>query len=78
MKPGVTTRPVASMTHSAVPSPVPTAAILPSSTATSPTASIALAGSTTRPPLIIKLSMSSLRVPETHRFPCYSAGAIPS
>ena len=54
MKPGATTSPVASMTRSALPSPVPTAEIWPSSTATSPMASIPLAGSTTRPPLITK------------------------
>ena len=62
MKPGATTSPVASITCSAPPRPVPTAAIRPSSTATSPTASMPLAGSTTRPPLITKPPMSSLRI----------------
>ena len=53
--------PVASMTRSASPSPVPTAEIRPSSTATSPIASIPLAGSTTRPPRITNPPISSLR-----------------
>src|SRR4051794_18629682 len=60
MKPGATTSPVASITRSALPSPVPTAATLPSITATSPIASIPLAGSTTRPPEITKPLISSL------------------
>ncbi|MGY4379667.1 hypothetical protein ACVWZ3_007306 [Bradyrhizobium sp. i1.3.6] len=62
MKPGATTSPVASITCSAPPRPVPTAAILPSITATSPMASIPLAGSTTRPPEITKPLMSKLRM----------------
>ena len=45
--------PAASITRSAPPSPVPTAAIRPSRSATSHTASIPLAGSTTRPPTMI-------------------------
>ena len=57
--------PVASITRSALPSPVPTAAIWPSMSATSPMASMPLAGSTTRPPLIIVPLILSL--PETPR-----------
>src|SRR5207249_5779052 len=44
----------ASLARSARPSEAPTAAIRPSTTATSPIASIPLAGSTTRPPEITK------------------------
>ena len=62
MKPGATTRPAASIIRSAPPRPVPTAAILPSSSATSAVASMPLAGSTTRPPAITKPPIPFLRV----------------